>query len=489
MAMIRVEDLTFSYPSSYNNIFEHVNFQVDTDWKLGFVGRNGRGKTTFLNLLLGKYEYSGRITSPVRFNYFPYSVENPERETMAVLRDVCPTGADWALERELSLIGLRSDALFRPFDTLSGGERTKALLAALFVNEESFLLVDEPTNHLDIVARELVAAYLRRKKGFILVSHDRYFLDGCVDHILSLNRSSIEVQSGNFSSWFSNFERRQAFEQERNERLMKDIVRLKKAAQRTSDWSDRVEAGKIGEGAGDRGYIGHKAAKMMKRSKSIEQRRQRAIEEKSSLLKDLERAESLKLQPLSPHCATRLISCRDVTIRYDGRRVCGPVTFTLAPGERLALSGANGSGKTTLLRLLVGEQLDHTGSLEIASGLLVSYVPQDTAHLQGSLLDYARRCRIDTTQFLTILRKLDFARLQFEKDLRDFSGGQKKKVLIARSLCERAHLYVWDEPLNYVDIYSRIQIEELLLAYAPTMVFVEHDRAFRDAVATRTFPL
>ena len=270
---------------------------------------------------------------------------------------------------------------------------------------------------------------------------------------------------------------------------MKDIVRLKKAAQRTSDWSDRVEAGKIGEGAGDRGYIGHKAAKMMKRSKSIEQRRQRAIEEKSGLLKDLERAESLKLQPLSPHCATRLISCRDVTIRYDGRRVCGPVTFTLAPGERLALSGANGSGKTTLLRLLVGEQLDHTGSLEIASGLLVSYVPQDTAHLQGSLLDYARRCRIDTTQFLTILRKLDFARLQFEKDLRDFSGGQKKKVLIARSLCERAHLYVWDEPLNYVDIYSRIQIEELLLAYAPTMVFVEHDRAFRDAVATRTFPL
>lgn len=489
MAMIRVEDLTFSYPSSYDTIFEHVSFQVDTDWKLGFVGRNGRGKTTFLNLLLGKYEYSGRITSPVRFKYFPYPVENPERETMAVLRDVCPTAADWALERELTRIGLRPDALFRPFDTLSGGERTKALLAALFVNEESFLLVDEPTNHLDIVARELVSGYLRRKKGFILVSHDRYFLDGCVDHILSLNRSSIEVQSGNFSSWFSNFERRQAFEQERNERLMKDIGRLKKAAQRTSDWSDRVEAGKIGEGAGDRGYIGHKAAKMMKRSKAIEQRRQRAVEEKSGLLKDLERAESLKLQPLPSCRASRLLSCRDVTIRYDGRRVCGPVTFSLAPGERLALSGANGSGKTSLLRLLVGEQLDHTGSLEIASGLLVSYVPQDTTHLQGPLLDYARRCRIDTTQFLTILRKLDFARVQFEKDLRDLSGGQKKKVLIARSLCERAHLYVWDEPLNYVDIYSRIQIEELLLAYAPTMVFVEHDRAFRDAVATRTFPL
>ena len=103
--------------------------------------------------------------------------------------------------RELSYLDLEDDVLWRPFDTLSNGEQTKVLLAALFLNEGHFLLIDEPTNHLDMKAREQVAAYLKKKKGFILVSHDRWFLDHCVDHILSLNRTNIEVQSGNFSSW------------------------------------------------------------------------------------------------------------------------------------------------------------------------------------------------------------------------------------------------------------------------------------------------
>src|SRR5699024_519581 len=128
------------------------------------------------------------------------------------------------------------------------------------------------TNHLDTKARETVSAYLKKKKGFILVSHDRCFLDGCVDHILSLNRASIEVQSGNFSSWFENFRRQQELELAQNRKLKKDIESMEKAAQRTAVWSNRVEASKYGNGPVDRGYLGHKAAKMMKRAKSIELR-------------------------------------------------------------------------------------------------------------------------------------------------------------------------------------------------------------------------
>lgn len=127
------------------------------------------------------------------------------------------------------------------------------------------MLIDEPTNHLDASARERVSAYLAKKKGFILVSHDRRFLDGCVDHILSINKTNIEVQSGNFSSWMENFQRQQAFEAAKNERLKKEIGRLKKAAKQSSTWSDKVEASKVG--AADKGYVGHKAAKMMKRAK------------------------------------------------------------------------------------------------------------------------------------------------------------------------------------------------------------------------------
>ena len=166
MSMIRVEDLTFSYPSSPDFVFEYVSFQIDTDWKLGFVGRNGRGKTTFLNLLLGKYEYRGTIQSSVEFDYFPYPVPHGERLAAEVLEEICPQAQEWELLRELSYLEMDGDALWRPFHSLSNGEQTKLLLAALFLNEGHFLLIDEPTNHLDLAAREAVSAYLKRKRGY-----------------------------------------------------------------------------------------------------------------------------------------------------------------------------------------------------------------------------------------------------------------------------------------------------------------------------------
>lgn len=226
MSMIKIEHLTFSYPTSYDNIFEDVSFQIDTDWRLGFVGRNGRGKTTFLNLLLRKYEYSGKITTSIQFDYFPYDVADKSLLTQDILQEICPSAEEWELIRELSYLETVPDVLWRPFETLSNGEQTKVLLAALFLNEGHFLLIDEPTNHLDTKARELVSAYLKKKKGYILVSHDRYFLDGCIDHILSINKADIEVRSGNFSSWMADFERRQESEKVQNERLKKDINRL-----------------------------------------------------------------------------------------------------------------------------------------------------------------------------------------------------------------------------------------------------------------------
>lgn len=488
MSMIKVEGLTFAYPGSYDNVFENVSFQLDTDWRLGFVGRNGRGKTTFLNLLMGKYEYGGKITASVNFDYFPYPVPNRARPTGEVLGEICPQIQEWELLRELSRLELGEEVLGRPFGTLSNGEQTKALLAALFLREGSFLLIDEPTNHLDLRGRELVAKYLLGKKGFILVSHDRRFLDGCVDHILSLNRAGIEVQSGSFSSWMENFQRQQSFEEARSQKLQKDVKRLREAAGRTETWADRVEATKNGSrNSGlrpDKGYIGHKSAKMMKRSKTIETRKEKALEEKESLLRNRESAETLKLFPLDYHSDT-LVSFDHVEVVYDGRTVCSPVTFQLHRGDRVALEGGNGSGKSSLLKLLMGQEIGRRGTVKAGSGLVISYVPQDTSYLTGSLAELAEGAGIDESLFKTILRKMDFERVQFEKDMKDLSAGQKKKVLIAKSLCEKAHLYVWDEPLNFIDIYSRIQIERLIREFSPTMLFVEHDAAFREAVATK----
>ena len=155
----------------------------------------------------------------------------------------------------------------------------------------------------------------------------------------------------------------------------------------------------------------------------------------------------------------------------------------------MRLEGKNGAGKSSILKLIAGERLQYTGRLELASGLRISYVPQDTSFLKGNLFRYAKEQKVCESLLLAILRKLDFPRVQFEKDMENFSGGQKKKVLLATSLCQQAHLYLWDEPLNFIDVISRMQIEQVILQYAPTMLFVEHDSAFGDAIATRTICL
>ncbi|PEE14825.1 Lsa family ABC-F type ribosomal protection protein [Bacillus cereus] len=492
MSMIKVQNLTFSYPDSFDNVFEGVDFQIDTDCKLGFIGRNGRGKTTFFNLLLGNYEYSGKITSSVEFNYFPYPVSDKNKFTHEILEEICPQAEAWEFLREISYLNVDAEAMYRPFKTLSNGEQTKVLLAALFLNEGQFLLIDEPTNHLDTDARKMVSDYLRKKKGFILISHDRIFLDGCVDHILSINKANIEVQSGNYSSWKLNFDRQQEHEEATNERLQKDIGRLKQSSKRSTGWSHQVEASKNGtRNSGsklDKGFVGHKAAKMMKRAKNLESRQQKAIEEKSKLLKNVEKTESLKLEQLKFQ-SNELVVLADVSVKYDDQIVNEPISFIVEQGDRIVLDGKNGSGKSSILKLILGHPIQHTGSVNLGSGIIISYVQQDTSHLKGSLSDFIEEHEIDETLFKSILRKMDFDRIQFEKDISHYSGGQKKKLLIAKSLCEKANLYIWDEPLNFIDIYSRMQIEELIQQFNPTMVIVEHDKAFQQAVATKTISI
>ena len=488
MSLIQISQLTFHYPGSYDNIFEQAEARFDTGWKLGLTGRNGRGKTTLLRLLQGQLPYSGQIAAGVDFRLFPGPAPDPDQPLGAAAAALC--GAeDWRIARELGLLGLGPDMLDRRFGTLSQGEQTRALLALLFLQPGSYPLIDEPTNHLDAAGRALLGRYLRGQRGgFLLVSHDRALLDACCDHMLAIERSGLRVRQGNFSAWWREVQARDAREAAENERLGREIGRLQAAAGRTARWSDRVEKSKFdtartGEKPADRGYVGHKAAKMMKRAKVIEARREQAIADKAALFKDRETAEPLKLQPLA-HPKEQLLAAADLCIRYGAAPVCGPLRFVLRRGDRLALTGGNGSGKSSVLRLAAGLEVPHTGALERAGGLAVSMVEQTTAGLRGRVADYAEACGVELTRLLTILRKFGLERVQFEKPVESWSEGQRKKLALARSLCQRAHLYIWDEPLNYIDVYARMQVEALVLQYRPTLLFVEHDAAFRRAVAT-----
>ena len=488
MSLIQVSNLTFAYEGSYENIFENVSFQLDTNWRLGFTGRNGRGKTTFLNLLQGIYDYQGSISASVAFSYFPYPVKDFRALAVEVVESIHPDYEYWRLAREMNALQLEEELLYRPYETLSNGEQTKLQLAVLFSRENHFLLIDEPTNHLDIRGRELVSRYLNSKRGFILVSHDRTFLDGCVDHILSINKTNIEVQRGNFSTWWENKQRQDAFEQAENAKLKKEIARLEETAREKANWSDRVEASKIGEHAFDRGYIGHKAEKMMTRSKAIEKRQTAAIEEKSKLLRNIERSDALKIFQ-TPYHTKRLVQLQDVAIAYGEKAVCGGINFTVEQGDRVALRGGNGCGKSSIIKLICGGDIPHTGLVRLGNGLKISYVSQDTAALHGKLSELAQQQGIEESLFLAMLAKLDVPKAQMEKDMSQLSAGQKKKVLLAMSICQNVHLHIWDEPMNYIDVISRIQIEQLLLEYRPTILFVEHDRAFCESVATKIIDL
>ncbi len=491
MSLISVNGLTFGYEGSFDNIFEDVSFRIDTDWRLGFVGRNGRGKTTFLRLLSGELPYKGCITASVDFEYYPYPISDENELSRDCIEKIIPDVEEWRLLRELSLLKVDEGVLWRPFDTLSNGERSKLLLAALFLRENSFLLIDEPTNHLDAEARRTVAEYLRGKSGFILVSHDRDFLDACTDHTLSINKTNIEVVKGSYSVWHEAKSRQDEFERAQNEKLKGEIGRLSEAARRTEGWSNKAESRRIGfdptkeeKSLTRRPNEAAKSKKAMKRAKAFENRMNSAAEEKSKLLKNIEKTEELKLSPLR-YRSNVLVSLNGVSIHYGEKTACFGVSFDIKNGERVCLSGINGSGKSSILKLILGEEMEYDGLLTKGSGLTISYVPQDVSKLSGSLDSIAEDAGIDKTLFLTILRKLDFSRLMFEKDAADYSDGQKKKVALARSLSSSAHLYVWDEPLNFIDLFSRLQLEALINQYCPTMIFVEHDGAFARKTATK----
>ena len=491
MALINISHLNFAHDGG-QIIFDNVSLQLDTNWKLGLIGRNGRGKTTFLKLLCGGYSFSGNIHTPVAMDYFPFPIADPTRSGADIAMSICNDLEQWRLEREASLLQLSPESLSRPFCTLSGGEATKLLLAALFLRGNNFLLIDEPTNHLDIHARLAVGKYLRSKKGFILVSHDRSLLDNSIDHVLSINKADIELQRGNFSSWQVNRDRRDQRELADNEKLRKEIQRLELSARRSADWSRKTEKEKYPKEHVDffldRGFIGHKAAKMMKRAKSAETRRDKAVEEKRQLLRNLENEAPLTMRPQIFH-SKRLAELKNVAVRYDKTSVLNGVSFSIIQGRRLALAGRNGCGKSAVLRLLAEHNVEFEGALYLPGSLRISYVPQNASHVRGSLKEFARERGIEETLLRAVLHRFGFERKQFDTDMAAFSAGQKKKALLAASLCQEAHLYIWDEPLNYIDVISRIQIENLILKYQPSMILVEHDRMFLQRVATEILDL
>ena len=482
---ITINNLTFAYPGQ-TPLLKDCDLNLSSNWKLGLLGRNGRGKTTFFKLLQHQLEYQGQVQTNLRFGYYPFAVTDPEDFVWNNLSNMAPHLEQWQVERELNLMQTDPALLWQPFNTLSGGEQTRIMLAALFAQEGLFPLLDEPTNHLDQAGRTLIAQYLKHKKsGFIITSHDQKFLDQIIDHTLVIEQHQLVLAKGNYSNYFAQKQRRDSTAINTNEQLLKDIHHLKQLRQTKQQWAHQAENEKKNNSHADKGFIGAKAAKMMKKSTIMKGRLDKAIEERQGLLQEVEKIVPLTINLQPTHHQT-LLSIDKLSLSFPGRCLCNDLSIKVANHEQIVLCGNNGTGKSSLFQAILGDFTGtQDGQITVGSKLKISVVRQNYLDNHGSLREFAENNKLDYDTFLNLLRKLGMARTTFNVPIEQMSMGQQKKVELARSLAQPAHLYLWDEPLNYLDTYNQEQIIKLIQEVRPPMLIIEHDKHFIDHVATR----
>lgn len=519
MSSIVLNSVTFYYTSPEEKLFDNLNLNISTDWKLGLIGRNGRGKTTLLNLINKSISpVKGTIHTEINTKFFPYYPANITDDTMNVIKENIAPYAFWEakmklltskndtksmveygevlekyqelngyeidsmIEKEFDELGMNSNLLKREFNSLSGGEQTRSLLVSLFLKKDSFTLIDEPTNHLDMEGRKLLGNYLSKKGGFVLVSHDRYFLDLCVDHIMSINKNDVRLSKGNYSQWKYNSDLEEEFEKRMRNKLKREIKSLEVAAKKRRQWSDKKEKEITGSGK-EKGFISHRSAKLMKRALSIESRVDKKLEEKKALLKNFEKERSLKLNEKTKS-VNKLISVSNAYLKIGSIVVLDDFSLTVSEGDRVAIIGGNGCGKTTLVKVLIGELDLDEGILYKPNFVTISYARQNPLWDKGSLRKHLKDESIDETKFRNIMGVLGVSGNLFERPLESFSKGEIKKVELCKSFLEPSNLLIWDEPLNYLDVMSREQIEKVILNHKPSMIFTEHDKIFIERIAT-----
>ena len=518
MSTIVCRGLSFGYDGSEKNVFTGLDLVIDTGRRSALVGRNGRGKTTLLRLIHGELTPDrGSIERAVGTRRFPCMPSSPASSAFEAAKDAAGPFRRWEAEmdrlleigdedslerygalqarfqnaggygidadiaRELAALDVGPVVWQRPFRELSGGERTRCLLAGLFARDEGYVLVDEPTNHLDRAGRAYLAAYLTTKPGFLLVSHDRAFLDACIEQVIALNRDTVETERTAFSVWREHFRQRLVAQEIRNAELRKEIARLGASARDRRAWAMKRESDKTAHA--DKGAIGARAARQMKRGLVTERRAERSVEARRATLVDTEKAYALKIECPGVRHSRALVTATDLVVHRDGP-LFEPVSFRISPGDRLAIVGPNGCGKTSLADLIAGDALACEGSLLRPAFVTVAHARQQPRWTRGSLRERLAGDGIDETRFRTNMAALGVSESVLERPIESMSFGQQKKLELARSIATPADLLIWDEPLNFIDVDAREIIEDAVLRDTPTLVFIEHDAAFIDRVST-----
>ena len=491
-----------------------ANLQVNAGERIGLVGRNGSGKTTLLRLIVGTESpdegtiyrkqrltigylaqipaHPGKSGRDVLYTAFAELTRLGDEmrrleeqmissddidsllETYGALQMRYENGGGYAIDSKVNAMidGLRLTSFVdRPFDTLSGGERTKVGLALALLQEPELLILDEPTNHLDLEAMTWLESFLRDSPStLLLVSHDRVFLDAVATRIVECEDGELASFDGNYSTFVAQKEKKLLDQFHAYTEQQKKIKKMKETIRQLRQWANE------GNPPNEKFY---------RRAKSME--------------KALARIETIKkprLEAVQPdiqftaqgRTGRDVFEATDVTVTYD-RTVFEHVSFYAGHGERIALVGPNGSGKSTLLKVLLGHLEPATGEVRRAERAQIGYLSQHIDFDDSHRLIEAFRDRIavDEGKARQLLAQFLFYGASVFKPVKDLSGGEKMRLMLAILMHEDINVLVLDEPTNHLDIEAREALEDALERFTGTLVAVSHDRYFLNKLFPITY--
>ncbi|MFA5523220.1 MAG: ABC-F type ribosomal protection protein [Tissierellales bacterium] len=460
-------------------ILKDISFRLYRKDKIGVVGRNGIGKTTLLKVLTSELEAdNGNVKFYGKYGYLPQNLFIEDNLYVYELMEETKKHGEF-LEL-LNKFGLR-DAEKQKVETLSGGEKTKLYLIRLLLQNPDILILDEPTNHLDYETIEWLEGFINDFNGAVLmVTHDRYFLDKTVFKIFELEDKTIKEYSGGYT-FYAN-QKKIELDRARLEyrTYIKQKRKLEEAARKHMERANRYND--MSQDDFQRG----KANKIAKRSKAIISRLGNMEEKaKPKVTKNI----NIKLEGSNDKTGTILIRAHQVSKTYD-KTLFKDISFNLYRNTRVGIVGKNGVGKSTLLKGLIGKE-SLEGNISISPSTKIGYFSQELEelNLDSTILQELKKINNDESYVRTLLGCMLFRRDDVYKQIGNLSYGERVRVAFLKLILEENNLLVLDEPTNFLDIPTREIIEEALLDYEGSILFVSHDRYFAEKIAEEIWEL